>query len=92
MTGFVLTSKVVGWLHPGNVGSDRKRCAMKQKYYFLATAVIFSIIAVLHLARIILDWSASIAGWSVPMWLSWVAIVVSVVIAYYGFTFSKRRR
>ncbi len=65
---------------------------MNQKFYFLATAIIFSVIAVLHLARLVLDWNAVIAGWSVPMWLSWVAIVVSVVFAYYGFTFSKRRR
>ncbi len=65
---------------------------MNQKFYLLATAIIFSIIAVLHWARIVLDWNAVIAGWSVPMWLSWVAIVVSVVFAYYGFTFSKRRR
>ncbi len=65
---------------------------MNQKYYLLATAIIFSVIAVLHLVRLVLDWNAVIEGWSVPMWLSWVAIVVSVVFAYYGFTFSKRRR
>ena len=86
----MLTSKVVGWFHPGNVGSKRERCAMKQKFYFLATAIIFSVIAVLHLARLVLDWNAAIAGWSVPMWLSWVAIVVAVVFAYYGFRFSKQ--
>ena len=65
---------------------------MNQKYYLLATAIIFSVIAVLHLVRLVLDWNVVIEGWSVPMWLSWVAIVVSVVFAYYGFTFSKRRR
>ena len=46
---------------------------MSRRAYLLTTAVIFALIALLHLVRIVFGWSAVIGGWSVPMWLSWVA-------------------
>ena len=48
---------------------------MSRRAYLLITAIIFSLIALLHLVRIVFGWSAVIGGWSVPMWLSWVGIV-----------------
>jgi hypothetical protein len=43
---------------------------MLRRAYLLVTAVIFSLIALLHLVRIIFGWSAMLGSWSVPMWLS----------------------
>jgi hypothetical protein len=40
----------------------------------------------LHLLRIVLGWEAVVGGWSIPMWFSWVAMIVTVVLAYHGFT------
>jgi hypothetical protein len=59
---------------------------MPRRAYLLVTAVIFSLVALLHLARIGFGWSAVLAGWSVPMWLSWIALVVAGVLAYSGFS------
>ena len=63
---------------------------MKQEHYLLATAVILAVIARTHLARIILGWSVSIAGWDVPIWFSWVAMIVTVVLAFYGYKITTR--
>jgi hypothetical protein len=59
---------------------------MSRRAYLLATAIIFSLVALLHLARIGFGWSAVAGGWSVPMWLSWVALIVTGALAYFGFS------
>jgi hypothetical protein len=42
------------------------------------------------LARIVFGWSAVIGGWSVPMWLSWVGIIVAGALAYFGFSLAAQ--
>jgi hypothetical protein len=64
--------------------------AMSRRAYLLATAIIFSLVALLHLARIVFGWSAVIGAWSVPMWLSWIALVVTGALAYFGFSLAGR--
>jgi hypothetical protein len=63
---------------------------MSRRAYLLATAIIFSLVALLHLARIVLGWSAVIGDWSVPMWLSWVGMIVTGALAYFGFTLARQ--
>jgi hypothetical protein len=46
--------------------------------------MIFLVIAILHLLRIIFGWSPVVEGWAVPMWLSWVALVVAGWLGYEG--------
>jgi uncharacterized protein YacL len=58
---------------------------MDRRSYFLVTAIVFSLIGLLHLLRIVLGWEAILGGWSIPMWLSWVAMIMTAVLAYYGF-------
>ena len=45
--------------------------------YFQITGVVFGLIALVHAVRLILDWPAQVAGWVVPIWISWVAILVA---------------
>jgi hypothetical protein len=65
---------------------------MNRRSYFLVTAIVFSVVGLVHLLRIVLGWDAAIAGWSVPMWLSWFALIVSAVFAYCGFTHGRAER
>ena len=44
--------------------------------YVQLTGLIFGIIALLHATRLVFDWPAVIAGWSVPGWVSWLGILV----------------
>ena len=63
---------------------------MSRRTYLLIAAVIFSLVALLHLARIIFGWSATVGDWSVPMWLSWIALIVTAALAYFGFSLSRQ--
>jgi hypothetical protein len=38
-----------------------------------------------QLARIVLGWEAVIGGWSVPMWVSWIAVIVTAALASFGY-------
>ncbi len=63
---------------------------IQQKTYFTVVSTIFLIIAVLHLLRIVLGWYAEIGGWSVPIWLSWIALIISGYLAFAGFKLAKK--
>jgi hypothetical protein len=56
-----------------------------QRTYDAVTAALFLIVAVLHLLRIVFGWTAEIGGLSIPMWVSWLGLVVAGVLAYSGF-------
>jgi len=62
---------------------------MKQKTFNQAAALIFAIVAVFHLARVVLGWSAVIGTWAVPTWLSIVGLVVAGYLAYNAYNLSK---
>lgn len=63
---------------------------MNRERYFLITAIVFMLVALAHLARIVLGWDAVIDGWSVPMAMSWIAAAVTGGLAYYGFVLRRR--
>jgi hypothetical protein len=65
---------------------------MGQRTYNIVTAVVFLIVAVLHLLRIILGWPARIGGLDIPLWVSWLAILVTGGLAYCGFRLSAGAR
>lgn len=54
------------------------------KTYITVTAGIFTLIALLHLARIIYGWEAVIGDVEVPLWASWLAVFASGVLAFEG--------
>ena len=58
---------------------------MDQRTYNMVTAVLFAIIAVLHLVRIIFGWPARIGGLDIPLWESWLAVIITGGLAYFGF-------
>ena len=64
---------------------------MSPKSYFLLTAIVFSIVSLIQLSRLVLGWQVVIDGWSAPMWVSWIAVVVAAVLAFFGFTLSRNQ-
>ena len=65
---------------------------MDQKAYNTTTAVLFLVIAALHLLRIIFGWPAQIGGLDIPLWASWLALVIAGALAYFGFAQNTYRR
>jgi hypothetical protein len=57
---------------------------MNQKTFSIVAGVIFAVVALVHLVRIYMDWPIVIGDWSVPMWVSWIALVVAGGLAYLG--------
>ena len=53
--------------------------------YIQTTGVVFAIVALAHVVRLVLDWPAQVAGWAVPIWISWVAILVAGALCVWAF-------
>ncbi|OGT29122.1 MAG: hypothetical protein A2W28_00865 [Gammaproteobacteria bacterium RBG_16_51_14] len=60
--------------------------------YLRISGVIFGTIAFLHMLRLLLDWPARIAGWSVPLWLSWIAILAGGALCVWAFRLAAQVR
>ncbi len=63
---------------------------MSQKIFSLVAGLIFFLIAVMHGLRLALTWEVVLNGWSVPMWVSVVAIVIAACLAFEGLKPSRR--
>ncbi len=63
---------------------------MTEKTFSTIAAVIFGIVAVLHLVRILMGWTVVIDSWTVPMWVSWIGLIVAGGMGYYGTKFAMR--
>lgn len=62
---------------------------MSQKGYNLISAIIFTIVALVHVWRLSQGWGITIDTWIVPMWVSWAGLVIPGVLAFYGFRLSR---
>jgi hypothetical protein len=63
---------------------------MTMRAYLLLTTVLFSIIALVHLMRFALGWTAVVGTWTVPLSVSLFAIVICVLLAFWGFNLMRR--
>jgi hypothetical protein len=61
---------------------------MDRKTFCMLTGIIFTLVALFHLVRIYMEWPVMIADWSVPKWVSWVALIVAGGFAAFGFRFT----
>jgi len=63
---------------------------MDQKTFSLVAGLIFAMVALFHLMRIFAEWTVIIRDWSIPMWVSWIALVVAGGLALLGLRLSER--
>jgi hypothetical protein len=54
-------------------------------YYAAVSALIFAVVALVHVVRIIKQWTVRIGSFSVSMSVSWVGFIVATLIAIWGF-------
>jgi len=57
--------------------------------YLKEVAIIFLVIGVLHLWRAISSWPMNIGSWVVPIWASYVAGIILLLLSWKGFYLSK---
>ena len=65
---------------------------MRQKTFSLVAGVLFLLIALGHVLRIAFDASVVVQGISIPMWASWIALVVTGFLAYEGLQRARKSR
>jgi hypothetical protein len=63
---------------------------MNRETFCIVGGVIFAVVALFHLLRIYMDWPVVIGDWSVPMGVSWIALVVAGILAIWGLAFAAR--
>jgi hypothetical protein len=64
---------------------------MTQKTFSLIAGAIFALVGLGHLYRIAQGVEIILAGTVVPMSVSWVALVIAAILAFYGLRFGLRR-
>jgi hypothetical protein len=63
---------------------------MRQKTFSLVVGLIFLLVAVMHVSRLALKWEVVLNDWSVPMWASAIAIVITAYLAFESVKLSRR--
>jgi hypothetical protein len=63
---------------------------MSQRTFSLVAGLIFLVVALMHLLRLALGWHVALAGWTLPMWVSWVGFLIAGYLAYTGLSLSRR--
>jgi uncharacterized membrane protein YjjB (DUF3815 family) len=47
------------------------------KPFSIVAAVVFALVALVHLLRLVYGWEVTLAGWVVPLWVSVVGLIVA---------------
>ena len=55
---------------------------MDKNKSLLIAAIIFGVVAILHLLRAIFGWEAAIGGFNVPLYFSYIAVVVAGYLSW----------
>ena len=62
---------------------------MSLKTFLLLASIIFAIVALAHLLRVFMGWPIIIDNWTVPMWLSWIALVIAGGLGFFGLRLAR---
>ncbi len=65
--------------------------AMNDKLFHLIAGTIFALVALLHVLRIYMGWPVVVGGWSAPMWVSWIGLIVAGGLAYFALSLKSHR-
>ncbi len=63
---------------------------MSQTTFSLVAGLIFLQIAVMQVLRLAFKWEVVLNGWSVPMWVSRVALVITAYLAFEGLNLGRK--
>jgi hypothetical protein len=63
---------------------------MTEETFSTVAAAVFGMVALFHLVRILLGWAVVIGSWTVPMWVSWVGLIIAGGLSYYGAKFARQ--
>ena len=64
---------------------------MKAQTYYKTVGIIFLVIGLLHLLRAINGWEAVMGGYVIPVWFSWVAVLIAGYLGIRGLQLAKNK-
>lgn len=64
---------------------------MGTRLYLSIAGIMFLLLALFHALRLIFLWDAVIAGWEIPMWISWVGSIAALCLAFFGFKLREKQ-
>jgi hypothetical protein len=65
---------------------------VNKRAYFAITAIIFGLVAVIHLLRVLNQWPLLLGQWSIPMWMSWLGAVVTCLLCIWALALMLKRK
>ena len=60
--------------------------------YLLVSGLVFGAVTVAHILRLAYGWQAQIGGWTVPLALSWLGVIVAGGLCAWAFKLSASAR
>ncbi len=63
---------------------------MTAGHYSLLAASIFALVAILQAGRAVAGLPVTVGQTSIPIWVSWIACVVAVILAWLGYSASPQ--
>ena len=63
---------------------------MTPRVFVLVSSSLFALIAVVHALRLVYAWPVTLAEWAVPVWLSWVGLIIAGYLSYQGFVLRNK--
>lgn len=63
---------------------------MTIRIYLFISGIAFLLLALFHALRLIFLWDTMIAGWEIPMWMSWVGSIAALCLAFFGFKLREK--
>ena len=69
---------------------NRPRTDNEHLFHTIA-GILFTIVALLHLSRIVLGWQFSIGSWPIPYWLNGLGTIVTGFLAYLSFRLGRKQ-
>lgn len=60
--------------------------------YVQITGIIFGVVTLGHVLRLVMGWPIQLAGWVIPMWLSWLGILFAGTLCAWAFRLVRRGR
>jgi hypothetical protein len=63
-----------------------------ERTLLMLSGILFLIVALLHLARLAFGLDLALGTFEIPLWLSWVGVVITGYLSYASFHFAAMRR
>ncbi len=58
---------------------------MNRGIYCVVSGIVFTFVALAHLARLVYGWPIQIEDMMIPMWVSWAGMIITAMLALWAF-------